>query len=162
MPKKKHEGGFKELLEEIIGGKKKAIKKKGPENLKFAGKITIDYQRYGGWRVYLEEGDDLGVSVQVVKGANVDLFLMNEDSFSRYRSGMNFSFVKEASALNAKGIKYKFIAPAPGDYYLVIDNTGQPLGGTEPDILNNSGKIDAKVMLTGVKRAEPFTQKTTR
>lgn len=160
MPKKKHEVGFKELLEEIIGGKKKPVKKKDTEPLKFSGKLIVDYLRYGGWRVHLDAGDELTVNIHVVRGANVDIFLMNDNSYERYRGGLNFPFIKEASALNARGIRYRFTAPSSGDYYLVLDNTGQPLGGAEPDLFNNSGRIDAKIMLTGVKKAEVFHQQS--
>jgi hypothetical protein len=73
----------------------------------------------------------------VTEGGPVDLLLMDEAGYERYRLGYNGSVYLDGSVLNATlGAGSLDNLVSGQEYYLVIDNSASPLGGA-----NSTGKV---------------------
>ena len=96
-------------------------------------------------------GDVLNFNIQVTKGGPVDIILMKSSDYVNYlkaaqsSQGLTFNYYVDGSSNNVRSKKYSFTFPENGDYYLVIDNTINPIGGANP-----TGAVDVHVILTDV------------
>jgi hypothetical protein len=90
-----------------------------------------------GWSVIghfqAEEQAVIHFSFNVTGGGPVDLLLLDESGYERYRLGSNASMYLEGSVLNASQGSVALDGLIPGqEYYLVMDNSASPLDGARP------------------------------
>lgn len=99
----------------------------------------------------IKAGEVLNVNIQVTRGGPVDVLLMTSSDYVKYltaaqsEQGGTFNYYIEGSSNSIKSKTYSFTFPESGDYYLVIDNTANPIGGTNP-----SGAVDVHAKITVV------------
>ncbi len=123
--------------------------------------INLDETKSIGMDMYyeislngIEAGEVLNVNIQVTKGAPVDVLLMKSSDYVKYltaaQSGQGgiFNYYVEGSSDSIKSKTYSFTFPENGDYYLVIDNTVNPIGGANP-----TGAVDIHAKITVVSPA---------
>lgn len=97
----------------------------------------------------IEAGDVLNVNVQVTKGDAVDVLLMKSSDYVDYltaaqsEQGGTFNYYVDGSSNSVKSKTYSFTFPESGDYYIVIDNTDNPIGGANP-----TGSVDVRAKIT--------------
>jgi hypothetical protein len=102
----------------------------------------------------IEAGEVLNVNIQVTKGGPVDVLLMKSSDYVKYltvtqsEQGGIFNYYVDGSSDNIKSKTYSFTFPENGDYYLVIDNTVNPIGGANP-----AGAVDVHAKITVVSQA---------
>lgn len=106
---------------------------------------TIDiYMYYVIPLTGIKDGEVLNVNIQVTWGDPVDVLLMTSSDYVKYRTGTDsFNSYVGGSSNSIKSKTYSFIFPESGDYYLVIDNTVNPIGGTNP-----TGAVDVHAKIT--------------
>jgi hypothetical protein len=85
----------------------------------------------------VETGKSLEVSVDVLSGGPVDVFLMNSENkinWDKYVEGQSPSFVyiSQGSALKTKLLRYVFIVPQKDTYFVIVSNRGGIPGGATP------------------------------
>lgn len=103
----------------------------------------------------IQAGDVLNVNVQVIKGGPVDVLLMKSSEYVNYlkatqsESGGTFKYYVDGSSDNIKSKTYSFSFPESGDYYLVVDNTNNPVNGANP-----TGDVDVRAKITVVPPAQ--------
>jgi hypothetical protein len=101
----------------------------------------------------IESADVLNVNIQVTKGGPVDVLLMKSSDYVKYlttaqsEQGGSFNYYVDGSSNSIKSKTYSFIFPESGDYYLVIDNTVNPIGGANP-----TGPVDVHAKITVVSQ----------
>lgn len=101
----------------------------------------------------IEAGEILNVNIQVTKGGPVDVLLMKSSDYVKYltaaqsNQGGSFNYYVDGSSNSIKSKTYSFTFPESGDYYLVIDNTINPIGGTNP-----AGAVDVHAKITVVSQ----------
>lgn len=101
----------------------------------------------------VESGEVLNVNIQVIKGGSVDVLLMKSSDYVKYltvaqsEQGGTFSYYVDGSSNSIKSKTYSFTFPENGDYYLVIDNTVNPIGGANP-----TGAVDVHAKITVVSQ----------
>jgi len=85
----------------------------------------------------LETGKSLEVTVDVLSGGAVDIFLMNSENkidWDKYVEGQSqgFIYISQGSTLKAKYFRYVFIVPQKDTYFVVVSNRGGIPGGATP------------------------------
>lgn len=107
----------------------------------------------------IEAGDVLNVNIQVTKGGPVDVMLMKSSDYVNYlkaaqsEQGGTFNYYVDGSSTSVRSKKYSFTFPENGDYYLVMDNTVNPIGGADP-----IGAVDVHVKITVVSQGPTQNQ----
>jgi len=107
----------------------------------------------------IEAGDVLSVDIQVTKGGPVDVMLMESSDYVDYLHAMDteeggtFSYYIDGSSDSIKSKKYSFTFPENGDYYLVIDNTINPIGGANP---TGTVEVNVKINVTPISESPGF------
>lgn len=97
----------------------------------------------------IETGDILNVNIQVTKGGPIDVMLMKSSDYVNYlkaaqsEQGGTFKYYVDGSSKSIRSKKYSFTFPENGEYYLVMDNTVNPIGGANP-----IGSVDVHVKIT--------------
>jgi hypothetical protein len=72
------------------------------------------------------------VTVMMPTG-NFDVLLLNESNYFRYRDGQSFDFNTDGSRLNvASSVSDTLSLPSDVVFYLVVDNSAVPAGGSSP------------------------------
>ncbi|CAD7768803.1 hypothetical protein FHEFKHOI_00433 [Candidatus Methanoperedenaceae archaeon GB50] len=90
----------------------------------------------------------INVSIDVINGNAIDIFLMNSEQFIEYQSMMlggsseGFKSYQVGKGTNIKSKFYSFEFPKTDKYYITIDNTNQPKGGAEP-----SGSVEVRIKI---------------
>ncbi|MDP3105917.1 MAG: hypothetical protein Q8M95_15080 [Candidatus Methanoperedens sp.] len=122
--------------------------------------ITLDYWSetrkvaINEYLVYKFQGintNTVDVTLEVVSGDSIDIFLLNSDDFADYQSMMRsgksrkFNSYSVGMGMNLKYINYSFEIPADGTYYIVQDNTYLPNGGASP---GRSAEVNIKLSKT--------------
>jgi hypothetical protein len=123
--------------------------------------INLDETKSIGMDMYyeisltgIEAGEVLNVNIQVTKGGPVDVLLMKSSDYVKYltatqsEQGGIFSYYVDGSSDSIKSKTYSFTFPENGDYYLVIDNTVNPIEGANP-----TGAVDVRAKITVVSQA---------
>lgn len=115
---------------------------------------SVDESRTVGYNEYLvysfsgSSGESISVSLEVINGNPVDVFLLDSKMFANYQSMMlggaaeGFRDYAVGEGLGIKSKSYTFTFSETDRYYIVIDNTVQPKGGAEPP-----GQIDVKMRI---------------
>ena len=97
----------------------------------------------------IEAGDVLNVNIQITKGGPVDVMLMKSSDYVNYlkaaqsEKGGTFKYYVDGSSESIRSKKYSFTFPENGEYYLVMDNTVNPIGGANP-----IGAVDVQFKIT--------------
>ncbi len=82
-----------------------------------------------GEHAYLEmenvDGSFLRVryTVEVVDGANVNVYFMDEDAFEDYEAGRDFDYFEVYSEKDTDAYEARFVVDKEGKYYLVAETT---------------------------------------
>jgi hypothetical protein len=103
----------------------------------------------------IEAGDILNVNIQVTKGGPVDVMLMKSSDYVNYlkaaqsEKGGTFKYYVDGSSESIRSKKYSFTFPENGEYYLVMDNTVNPIGGANP-----IGAVDVHFKITVLNSTE--------
>lgn len=101
----------------------------------------------------IEAGEVLNVDIWVTRGDSVDVLLMTSSDYAKYltavqsEQGGTFNYYVDGSSNSIISITYNFTFPESRDYYLVIDNTANPIGGATP-----TGAVDVQAMITVVSQ----------
>lgn len=106
---------------------------------------------YNDYLVYSFSGIrivSINVSLEVINGNAVDVFLLDSGQFTDYQSMMlggsseAFRDYAVGGGKNIKSKSYSFTFDHPDKYYIIIDNTDQPKDGAKP-----SGSADVKIKI---------------
>ena len=112
--------------------------------ISFDETISIDIDRYNELSLTeIEAGSVLNVNIQVTNGGPIDVLLMSSSDYVDFLSQQGFSYYIDGSAYSIKSKSYSFTFPDSGDYYLVIDNTVDPMDGANP-----TGAVDVRTRIT--------------
>jgi hypothetical protein len=84
-----------------------------------------------------EDGTEVEVSLAVVRGGTIDVFLFDAPGLERYRRALqglvaDVTPILEGTALGVQFVRYVFTFPASGVFHVVVDNTpvtGDDSGG---------------------------------
>lgn len=106
--------------------------------------IYIDMDMYSElFLTDVEAGEVLNVNIQVTNGGPIDVLLMSSTDYVDFLSNSEFSYYVDGSAYSIKSKSYSFTFPEGGDYYLVVDNTVDPMDGAYP-----TGAVDVRTRIT--------------
>lgn len=99
-----------------------------------SGTENLNAGDYVAWPVTVDSSNyTLSISVSVVSGPSIDVFIFTENQFQNYKSGNNFIY-EDGSKLNVNSASIKWVPPNAGTYYVVIDNSAagsaQPSGSS--------------------------------
>ncbi len=103
------------------------------------------------------------VTIEVVSGDSIDMFLLNSEDFADYQSMMQsgisrkFNSYSIGKGMNLIYINYSFEIPADGTYYIVEDNTYLPNNGASP---GRSAEVNIKYTKTRCLECEEAALET--
>ena len=107
------------------------------------GTENLNAGDYVAWPVTVDSSNyTISVSVNVVSGPSIDVFIFTENQFQNYKSGNNFIY-EDGSKLNVNSASLKWVPPSAGTYYIVIDNS--VAGSAQPS--GNSVSVDYDLTL---------------
>lgn len=75
---------------------------------------------------------DVSYDVTVQEGPNVDVLFLDNANYQKYSDGESFEYVERWSDLDTGNTVNDFRLERHGTWWLVIDHTGEPDGGTSP------------------------------
>lgn len=106
------------------------------------GTETIDEDYYWVGQESFFSGDYLTLSftIDVQNDQYIDVMLLNEENYNKYKNGQSFSYYRDGTDFNTIYTNVASITFYTHDnYYLVVDNTDEPPGGAQPawDGVNN-------------------------
>jgi len=110
---------------------------------------TINDNEYLVYSFSGNSGNVINVSIDVVNGNAIDIFLLNSEQFINYQSillgssSKDFYFFSIGHGNKIKSKSYSFEFPETDKYYIMIDNTFRPENGAIP-----SGNVDVKLTIT--------------
>ena len=89
-------------------------------------KVYEDSMQY--YPVDLKKGDKLQIDLSVVKGGNVDIYILDSDNFATYNYALgggvpDKDLLYVAAGFNVKNYNEEIELDKDGTYYIVIDNT---------------------------------------
>lgn len=99
------------------------------------GVKTVDAGHGWGQSVAFFSGDyfTLSFTIDVQNDVYIDVLLLNEENYNKYRNGQSFSYYTEGTDFNTLYKKVSSITFYTHDnYYLAVDNTDEPPNGAEP------------------------------
>jgi hypothetical protein len=107
-----------------------------------SGTETIDEDYYWGQKIEFFSGDYVTISytITVQNDVYIDVMLLNEANYNKYRNGQSFTYYLEGTDFNTIYTNVASMTLSTHDnYYLVVDNTDEPSGGAQPawDGVNN-------------------------
>lgn len=94
------------------------------------GTVTLQEGEYGVYTFQSGVSFQLAVEFESPSGQPVDVFVMDDDEFDRFRDRESVSFYPEVSGQATTGYSAQATMTA-GNYVLIIDNTG--IGEASPD-----------------------------
>lgn len=103
------------------------------------------------------------VTIEVVSGDSIDMFLLNSEDFTGYQSMMQsgisrkFNSYSIGKGMNLKYMNYSFEIPADDTYYIVEDNTYLPNNGASP---GRSAEVNIKYTKTRCQECEEAALET--
>ncbi len=120
---------------------------------------TVGYNEYLVYSFSGTRSVSVNVSLEVINGNSVDVFLLDSGKFTNYQSTMlgggseSFDSFAAGQGKNVKSKSYAWELPQTDRYFIVIDNTVQPAEGAKP-----TGQVDVRIKIA---REEPFNSKST-
>lgn len=95
------------------------------------GELDLSAGRYAAWSLSPRINTDLWVDVEILDGGGtLDVYLMDDGEYDRYRDGENFEYYQDVSAVEVQS-ESLFATIDGGEYRLVVANTG--MFSTSPD-----------------------------
>ncbi len=111
-----------------------------------------------GYLVYSflgDKGEKINMNLEVINGEAIDVFIMDSSGFTDFQSMMlggsseEFSSLATGQGRNVKSKSYTFTFDHTDRYYIVVDNSIQPVGGAKP-----SGQVDVKIKIDKLNNKE--------
>lgn len=95
--------------------------------------VTIKKDQLYGLVFDLEYQKNVSIKLEVKKGGNIDLLLMDEEGYDDYSDAMStgYEYYPEGTRLDIDEAELSCTLP-PGKPHLIIDNTHRPSGGADP------------------------------
>ncbi len=110
----------------VLAGAANATKEEGNETLEVGDHIAIEVENSG-------DGDiDVRYFVAVTEGPAIDIFFMDEESYTAYVNEADFDYFVEYSTLDTTFVDKTFVWDELGVFYVVIDNTASGTLPPEP------------------------------
>ncbi len=117
--------------------------------------VNIDPGEHAAIGIDFTSGPASKVSydVQVEEGPNIDVLVMDNANYQKYQQGDSFSYAEGWSDLDTGNSQMTFTLQEHGTWWIVLDHTGEPDGGTAPATLGAESvtarytiedKVDAK------------------
>ena len=89
------------------------------------GSVTIDPGGHYGWRMDVAIPSQIEYQIRSVNGVQVDVLVMDENNYSEYSDGKDFSFFGEYSCLDTLNVSSNFTVLS-GSVFVVVDNSDRP------------------------------------
>lgn len=117
--------------------------------------VNIDPGEHAAISIDFTSGPASKISydVQVDQGPNIDVLVMNNANYQTYKEGDSFSYAEDWSDLDTGNSQMTFTLQEHGTWWIVLDHTDEPDGGTAPAVLGAESvtarytiedKVDAK------------------
>lgn len=101
------------------------------------GTETIDEDSYWYMTIPFFNGDyiTLSYTIEVQNNIYIDVMLLNEENYNKYRNDQSFSYYRDGTDFNTIYTNVPSISLSTHDnYYLVVDNTDDPPNGATPPL----------------------------
>ena len=105
-----------------------------------AGTETINEGEYWHTEIPLLDRSEIYITISVLNGIPIDIFLFDEENFELYRNNESYEFILEGSRLNTI-IADIIVTLEAGTYFLVVDNTDAGVASPPLDNVNNIASI---------------------
>ena len=110
----------------VLAGAANAKKEEGNETIEVGDHISIEIENSG-------DGDiDVRYFIAVTDGPAIDVFFMDEESYTNYVNEEDFDYFVEYSTLETTYVDKTFVWDELGVFYVVIDNTASGTLPPEP------------------------------
>ncbi len=99
-----------------------------------AGLLHIEEGQHFGWRIDVAIPSEVDFRIQGMNGTRVDVLVLDQDNYTSYSQGEQFSYIEDYSALNTDN-KTCNMSVLSGSVYIVVDNSNAPdiQGAAEPN-----------------------------
>lgn len=96
--------------------------------------VQIDPGSHAAVKVDFRDGptQDVSYDIQVQEGPNIDVLVMNNANYQKYKDGNSFEYVEDWSDLDTGNTGMQFTLQEHGTWWLVLDHTSEPDDGTQP------------------------------
>lgn len=96
--------------------------------------VQIDPGSHAAVKIDFRDGptQDVSYDIQVQEGPNIDVLVMNNANYQKYRDGNSFDYIKDWSDLDTGNTDTQFTLQEHGTWWLVLDHSSEPDGGTQP------------------------------
>lgn len=102
-----------------------------PVTDRFSGTVTIGVEEWRAFVIRLAGSDTLGLSVVVTAGGPVDVYFLDQVSYSDYLSpnAPSFSYFVSGTREDTRSFSASVSSPGDGTFYTVVDNANTTQSG---------------------------------
>lgn len=96
--------------------------------------VSIDPGEHAAVEIDFRDGPtkDVSYEVRVQEGPNIDVLLLDNANYQKYKGGDSFEYVEAWSDLDTGNTVNDFRLDQHGTWWLVLDHTDEPDEGTSP------------------------------